>query len=129
MSLSLLARARARARRPARLTVESLEARAVPTGATAYLASDLVSDQAGVAPITDPNLVNAWGIAVNPMGAFWVSSNGKDLSTIYTGDVNNNPLAKSPLEVSIPGGAPTGQVFNNTGSLTDFLVHSGASVG
>jgi uncharacterized protein (TIGR03118 family) len=122
---SLLAPARPAARRTVRprLSVESLEDRAVPA-ATAYLATDLVSDQAGVAPIQDPNLVNAWGIAVNPAGAFWVSSNGKDLSTIYTGDVNNNPLTNAPLEVSIPGGAPTGQVFNNT---ADFVVISGAS--
>jgi uncharacterized protein (TIGR03118 family) len=125
MSFPLLAPARTRARRPARLTVESLEARAVPA-ATAYLATDLVSDQAGVAPITDPNLVNAWGIAINPLGAFWVSSNGKDLSTVYTGDVNGNPLAKSSLEVTIPGGAPTGQVFNDT---ADFVVSSGAASG
>src|SRR5262249_29135303 len=54
--------------RRARLEVEALEARWVPSAATAtaYLATDLVSDQLGVAPIHDSNLVNAWGIAVNP---------------------------------------------------------------
>ena len=41
---------------------ESLEVRAVLS--TSYLAHDLASDQPGVAPVTDPNLVNAWGIAV-----------------------------------------------------------------
>ena len=68
--------------------------------ATAYLATDLVSDQPGVAPITDSHLVNAWGIALNPAGAFWVSSNGKDLSTVYTGDTDAmHPLAKASLEI------------------------------
>jgi hypothetical protein len=28
----------------------------------------LVSDVAGTAPNTDPNLINAWGIAFNPTG-------------------------------------------------------------
>src|SRR6266700_2838799 len=105
-------------RRSPRLHVEALENRWLPS--TAYLAADLVSDLPGVAPITDPHLVNAWGIALNPTsGGFWVSSNGKDLSAIYTGDVNGAALAKASLEVSIPGGAPTGQVFNST---TDFVV-------
>jgi TIGR03118 family protein len=98
--------------------VESLEPRCVL--ATAYLATDLVSDQPGIAPVTDPNLVNAWGIAVNPTGAFWVSSNGADMSTLYTGDVAGSPLIKNPLEVTIPGGEPTGQVFNNT--MSDFVI-------
>ncbi len=104
--------------------VEALEDRWVPS--TSYLPTDLVSDQPGVAPIRDAHLVNGWGIALNPLGAFWVSSNGQDLSTIYTGDANGQPLMKSSLEVAIPGGAPTGQVFNGT---SDFVVHSGSASG
>src|SRR4029079_7782904 len=46
------------------LRIESLEARQVLS--TTYLVHDLVSDQPGVAPLTDPHLVNGWGIAVNP---------------------------------------------------------------
>ena len=80
-----------RPRRP-RLAVEPLEARAVPAATTAYLATDLVSDQPGVAPITDPTLVNAWGISLSPTGgAFWVSANGTDLSEVYAGDVERQP--------------------------------------
>jgi uncharacterized protein (TIGR03118 family) len=112
------------AHRNARLAVELLESRWVPS--TSYLATDMVSNQPGVAPITDTNLVNAWGIALNPGGAFWVSSNGADLSTVYTGDAGGMPLAKSSLEVSIPFGAPTGQVFNST---SDFVVTSGSASG
>jgi len=100
--------------------LESLEGRLVPT---AYLATDLVSDQPGVARILDPHLINAWGISLSSTGAaFWVSSNGADLSDLYIGDVNGSNLTKVPLEVSIPGGAPTGQVFNST---TDFVVTNG----
>lgn len=104
--------------------IESLEARCVLS--TSYLVHDLVSDQPGVAPITDPHLVNAWGIAVGPV-TMWVSSNGQDLSTVYTGDVAGSPFAKNSLEVNIPGGEPTGQVFNNTTS--DFVVSDGTNSG
>jgi uncharacterized protein (TIGR03118 family) len=112
---------RSRSRRTSprlRPLVESLEPRCVL--ATTYLATDLVSDQPGVAPVTDPNLINAWGIAVNPTGAFWVSSNGADMSTLYTGDVAGSEFEKNMLEVAIPGGEPTGQVFNNT--MSDFVI-------
>jgi uncharacterized protein (TIGR03118 family) len=101
---------------------------AVPTAKadpTAYLAVDLVSDQAGVAPILDPHLVNAWGIALSPSSPFWVSSEGIGVSTLYAGDVTT-PLMKVPLEVSIPSGHPTGQVFNGT---SDFVVSSGGFSG
>src|SRR5439155_7055165 len=49
----------------------------------------------------------------------WVSDNGADVTTLYNGAVPGNP--ESPvakvLTVSIPGGAPTGQVFNDTGAF------------
>src|SRR5262245_11163616 len=90
-----------------RLAIEALESRWVPAS-TAYLTTNLVSDEAGVATITDPNLVNGWGVALSPSaGGFWVSSNGKDLSTIYLGDVNGSAFTMAGLEVSIPNGAPT----------------------
>src|SRR5947209_2497006 len=100
--------------------LEALEDRALLSNF--YHVVPLVSDQAGVAPIQDPNLVNAWGIAVPPQGDFWISDNGKDVSTLYSGDVNGQPLQKAPLVVSVPGGAPTGQVFNPT---NDFQVSVG----
>jgi uncharacterized protein (TIGR03118 family) len=105
-------------KRTHRLTVlESLESRLVPT---AYAVTNLVSDQAGVAAVTDSTLVNAWGIAVGPR-SFWVSANGSDLSEVYVGDVNGSPLV-APFKVTIPGGKPTGQVANLT---TDFVVSDG----
>src|SRR5437016_1108337 len=58
----------------------------------------LVSDAAEYSPLhLDPNLGNAWGIAVGPTGALWVASNHKGLSTIY--DRDGNTLIKP---VSIP---------------------------
>jgi uncharacterized protein (TIGR03118 family) len=94
---------------------------AVPAGAAAggYTQENLVSDQPGVAQLTDPQLVNAWGMSRGPNTPVWVSDNGADVTTLYNGAVPGNP--ESPvatvLTVSIPGGAPTGQVFNNTSAF------------
>jgi len=107
------------------LTVHRLEDRCHPN--SAFLATNLISDQPGVAPITDPTLVNAWGISLNPNGgAFWVSSNHGDLSELYAGDVHGSALTQ-PFKVTIPGGSPTGQVFNGTGSATDFSITDGTN--
>ncbi len=107
-------------RRQVRLGLTPLDDRSLPS--TSFLVTDLVSDQPGVAPVTDPNLVNAWGISFGPTSPFWVSSNGKGLSTLYTGDVTP-PFQKVSLEVKTSGGATTGQVFNGT---SDFLVTNAA---
>lgn len=122
------AASRAPAARRTRLAVHPLEDRASPSSASsAFLATDLISDQPGVAAITDPTLVNAWGISLSPTaGGFWVSANGADRSEVYLGDVNGSPLTQ-PFKVATPGGKPTGQVFNNTGSPTDFQVTDGTN--
>src|SRR6185437_9244108 len=100
-------------------------ATATSSTSSGYLQLNLVSDQAGDGLIVDPNLVNPWGISLPPSaGAFWVSDNGADVATLYMGDVAGSPFSKSGLVVSIPGGAPTGQVFNST---SDFNVSSGGA--
>ena len=76
--------------------------------------TDLVSDQAGKAPLTDPNLVNAWGLSRGPNSPLWVSNAGTSTSTLYNGAVNGSPVAAVPLVVKIPGGPVTGQTFNGT---------------
>jgi uncharacterized protein (TIGR03118 family) len=83
-------------------------------GGNAFHRINLVSDQPGKAQITDPNLVNAWGMSHGPNTPLWVSDNGKDVSTLYAGATGGAPVAAVPLVVSTPGGAPTGQVFNDT---------------
>ena len=87
-----------------------------PAAAQFYTQHDLVSDQAGVADHQDPHLVNAWGLVASPTSPWWVADNGKDVSTLYDG----HGVART-LVVSIPGGAPTGIVFNGGAG---FVVHS-----
>src|SRR6266571_35297 len=82
-----------------------------------YTVTPLVSDQPGVAPNTDPNLVNAWGLASGPTSPWWVSDNGTNLSTLYRGS-DGMPLS---LVVSVDT-APTGTVFNPTAG---FVLPSG----
>ena len=86
-------------------------------GADVYKKRNLVSDIDGVARITDPNLVNPWGLAFGPATPAWVSDNGTDVSTLYSGGVRKSIPMTLPLVVGIPGGAPTGVVFNATGGF------------
>ena len=90
---------------------------AAPAGAAPnnrYSVTNLVSDQAGVAQITDPNLKNAWGLAAGPSTPIWVANNHTDTSTVYPGGVSGSPIVGPALVVPIDGGAPTGTVFNGT---------------
>ena len=75
-----------------------------------YVETPVVSDQPGVAPVTDPNLVNPWGIAFGPTTPLWVANNGTSTSTLYS---TNPTPAKVPLTVATQPG-PTGTVFNDT---------------
>jgi uncharacterized protein (TIGR03118 family) len=96
-------------------------------GLDGYHQRNLVADTPGVAELTDPNLVNAWGLAFGPATPAWVADNGMDVATLYRGATDATPAASAvPLVVSIPGGAPTGAVFNGG---SGFVVHSGAASG
>jgi uncharacterized protein (TIGR03118 family) len=103
---------------------------------TAYRQINLVSDQPGKAPLTDPDLVNAWGLAASPGtnakpgSPLWVADNGSDKATLYTGATAKS-VTKVGLVVSVTGAAPTGQVFNSAQAgfvVRDKKGHSGSSV-
>jgi uncharacterized protein (TIGR03118 family) len=89
---------------------------------------DLVSDRPGLAPLTDPALVNPWGLAASPGtdaapgSPLWVSDNGTDATTLYAGrSATGAPTSLSKvLAVDVASGAPTGQVFNT--DATGFVV-------
>lgn len=100
------------------------------TFAQNYKQTNLVSDISGMAPLTDPNLKNPWGITRSSTSPWWVANNNSGTSTLYTGagaaiPINGTgfvtvpPPAFEPTAIS----APTGIVFN--GSATDFLVTPG----
>lgn len=93
------------------------------TGAE-YQQTNLISDIPGVARITDPNLVNPWGQSASPTSPLWVADNGSNVSTLYRGGVSGGIPQIVPLTVNIPGGAPTGTVFNSSPSASDFVVNT-----
>jgi uncharacterized protein (TIGR03118 family) len=103
---------------------------ATPAGAeraaanNSYMVTNLVSDQSGMAPITDPNLQNAWGLSAGATSPLWVANNRTDSTTVYSGAVNGSPIQGPLLVVPIDGGAPTGTVFNSTGG---FMVPSASA--
>jgi uncharacterized protein (TIGR03118 family) len=97
---------------------------------TAYIRTDLVSNLPNVAPTTDPNLQNAWGVASAPGGALWVSDNNDGLSTLYDGTgAKVNLTVTIPLpagRTSPPTSTPTGMVWNPT---TAFTITAGGVTG
>ncbi len=93
---------------------------ASPAQATLFTVTNLVTDDqtANPALLTDQNLVNAWGVSYSATSPFWVSDNGKGVSTLYSVNPATNAPTAQALVVTIPkAGNVTGQVFNaNSGS-------------
>jgi uncharacterized protein (TIGR03118 family) len=90
--------------------------------------TNLVSDVPGRAAVTDPNLVNAWGIDFSATSPAWVADNGTGLATLYTGTGSIVPLVVTipPPAGSEDTSAPTGLIFNGNGG---FMVSSGGASG
>src|SRR5579863_3923240 len=92
----------------------------------AYIQHNLIADTAGVADLTDPNLVNPWAIAESASSPFWISDNGTGLATVYSTSATAT-ISIASLKVTIPPGASsgtipgpvTGQLSNST---TVFLI-------
>lgn len=99
----------------------------VPSGAFAqhYTQVNLVSNVSGVAPVTDPQMINPWGLSRGSGTPWWVSDNGTGFSTLYNGAGAKQSLVvtipkSDPNNPTFPAGTPTGTIFN--GSPTDFLL-------
>ena len=89
--------------------------------ADSYLQTNLVSDVAGLAANTDPNLKNPWGVSFSGTSPFWTSDQVTGLATLY-----NAAGVPQGLVVTVPGSTtgptgPTGQVFS--GLPGSFLVN------
>jgi len=98
-----------------------------PPAIAQYAQTNLVSSVPGLAMITDPRLINPWGMSRSPTSPFWTSNQGMNSSTLYaiTGatnvsqvlGVNANGFVAIPTTAGGPQG-PTGQVNNtNTASF------------
>src|SRR5205085_370304 len=78
--------------------------------------------------VTDPHLVNPWGISESASSPFWVSDNNSGLSTLYNvPGANNTSVSINPLVVSIPSpGDPLGNSGTPTGTVFNIALGSGA---
>jgi uncharacterized protein (TIGR03118 family) len=138
------------------LLVSALVVSLFPTFASAqhYQQTNLVSNVpvTPAASVTDPNLLNAWGLVHGPTTPWWISNNAGGTSTLYnTSGLNPaNPATQTPppvlapvtiVALNAPGGtpgngvkipnapsqpapgSPTAVMYN--GSTTDFLLAPG----
>src|SRR5947209_2862462 len=97
-------------------TVSIALAATFPASGQFYSQTNLVSDIPGMAKLTDPNLVNPWGVSFSATSPFWVSNaginpSGKYTSTLYSVNPTTGEVSQASLVVTIPG-PPSGQVFN-----------------
>ena len=93
--------------------------------AQSYTLNYLVSNLPGK-PHQDPLLMNAWGLAYAPGGAFWVSDEADGWSTLYDG--TGTPQSLQVIVPSSSGtgsGSPTGLVYNGS---TQFKIDTWTSV-
>src|SRR5260221_11910930 len=89
-----------------------------------YTQINLVSNTSGVAPVTDPQLINAWGLSRASSSPWWVSDEGTGFSTPYDGAGVKQSLVVTippadPTNKNTPTGTPTRTIAN--GSQTGFL--------
>jgi uncharacterized protein (TIGR03118 family) len=111
-------------------TVVVLAQTATPqTPANIFVQHNLVSSVPGLADVTDPNLIDPWGMSFSATSPFWISNHGKGNTTIYSNPSSSATITISSTVVTIPPGAgnptpstPTGQVQNSTGG---FLLANG----
>jgi uncharacterized protein (TIGR03118 family) len=92
-----------------------------PAFADTYVQTNLVSDIPGLASITDPNLVNPWGISHTQTSPFWVSDQSTNVATLYSVS-GSTTVTKNSLTVAIPTTGigpqgPTGTVANTSANF------------
>ena len=98
----------------------------LPASAQKVNVTYLTSDINAVGAFQDTNLVNPWGMSIDPTGPWWFSDNATGLSTLYTSTGQPQGLVVTIPTASGSGtGSPTGTVYN--ASTTDFKVHNFAT--
>jgi len=82
---------------------------AAPPG-NLYTVTPLASDVSGIAPATDPNLMNTWGLARSATSPWWIANNATASTSVYTGAGAQVQVGGLPAQ-GVPGD-PTGAVFS-----------------
>jgi len=92
---------------------------------TGFMQTNLVSNTAGAATTTDPQLLNPWGISFLPGQDFWISDNNSGVSTLY----DNNGNKDTALVVTIPGATKNPNGNCNPGCPTGTVANAGSGFG
>jgi uncharacterized protein (TIGR03118 family) len=101
-----------------------------------YTQTNLISNEPGVAPITDANLIDPWGLSFSATSPLWVSNQGSGTATVYKITDTSSSAAMLTEGIANIGSAPpsnangaTGQVSTAapgiTTGATDFQVSGG----
>ncbi|WP_083440696.1 TIGR03118 family protein [Aquincola tertiaricarbonis] len=94
--------------------------------------SNLVASKPGYgAPIIEPEMKNAWGIAIRPAGLgghFWIGAAGTGTSIQYVGDVGDTALFQDELAIVTTGGPATGVGFNHGAGFTITQAHANGPI-
>src|SRR5258708_9445741 len=105
-----------------------------------FLQTNLVSDIPGLATITDPSLVNPWGVSSTTTSPFWISDQGTNATNLWsvTGPTTvakvtavNPPTGNIAIPTlgAGPAQGPTGQVSNQNPTASSFPVGNGGNGG
>jgi uncharacterized protein (TIGR03118 family) len=102
-----------------------------------FIQTNLVSDIPGLAAITEPELVNPWGMSHTATSPIWTSNQGTQTATLFGVTGNNDVMKVTAVNpptgnIAIPpggSGGPTGQVANTNTDPTSFPVGSGGNGG
>src|SRR6266566_4275968 len=89
-----------------------------------FTQTNLVSDVAGMAKITDPNLVNPWGMTLGLNSGIWISDNGSGKATTYDG--TGQSLAPAVM-IPAPDGTPASPTGVATNATTGFVISKGGN--
>jgi uncharacterized protein (TIGR03118 family) len=102
-----------------------------------FIQTNLVSDLPGLASLTDPKLVNPWGMSHTATSPIWTSNQSTDTATLFqvTPTLMKVAPAGTDGNIAIPppqaqgGLGPTGQVANTNTSAFPVSVASGGDGG
>jgi len=84
-----------------------------------YTQTNLVSNASGIAPVTDPQLINPWGVSRGSSSPVVDFRQRDGLSTLYNGAGTKQTLIVTipqadPNNKKTPTGTPTGTIFNGS---------------
>ncbi len=86
-----------------------------------FTQTNLVSDGSVKAQVTDPQLINPWGVAIGQQTPFWINTAGSGFSEVYDSGGNKQFVVQIPAGGGpSKAGTPAGIAFNP--STTDFVL-------